>query len=60
MIEANLDDMTPQNFAYVTDDCSKPALWTCSPYRANEEGTARHLLQVLSPVDRSDALSHYF
>jgi uncharacterized protein (TIGR00299 family) protein len=59
VIEANIDDMTPQNFAYVTERLLEAgALDVFTIAGQMKKGRPGHLLQVLAPVDRSDALSH--
>jgi uncharacterized protein (DUF111 family) len=59
VVEANIDDMTPQNFGYVTDRLlDAGALDVCTVPIQMKKGRSGHLLQVLAPVDREDSLSH--
>jgi pyridinium-3,5-bisthiocarboxylic acid mononucleotide nickel chelatase len=58
VIEANIDDMTPQNFGYVTERLLESgALDVFTVPIQMKKGRPGHLLQVLSPVDRAGALS---
>src|SRR5262245_18789536 len=58
VIEANIDDMTPQNFAYVTERLlSAGALDVFTIPIQMKKGRPGQLLQVLSPWDSVDALS---
>ena len=58
VIEANIDDMTPQNFAYVTERLLEAGALDVFTFAGQmKKGRPGHLLQVLAPVDRSDALS---
>jgi len=58
VIEANIDDMTPQNFAYVTERLLEAGALDVFTFAGHmKKGRPGHLLQVLAPVDRSDALS---
>jgi pyridinium-3,5-bisthiocarboxylic acid mononucleotide nickel chelatase len=58
VIEANIDDMTPQNFGYVTElllDAGALDVFTVPIHM--KKGRPGHLLQVLAPRDVSEALS---
>lgn len=58
VIEANIDDMTPQNFGYVTEKLlGAGALDVFTVPIQMKKGRPGHLLQVLAPSDRADALS---
>jgi len=58
VIEANIDDMTPQNFAYVTERLLEAgALDVCTIPVQMKKGRSGFILQVLSPMNRCDALS---
>ena len=58
VIEANIDDMTPQNGAYVTERLlGAGALDVCTIPVQMKKGRSGFILQVLSPVNRSDVLS---
>lgn len=58
VIEANIDDMTPQNFGYVTEKLlSAGALDVFTVPVQMKKGRPGHLLQVLAPADAADALS---
>jgi pyridinium-3,5-bisthiocarboxylic acid mononucleotide nickel chelatase len=58
VIEANIDDMQPQNFAYVTERLLEAgALDVATIPLQMKKGRPGQLLQVLSPVNRSDVLS---
>src|SRR5206468_462896 len=58
VIEANIDDMTPQNFGYVTDKLlAAGALDVFTIPVQMKKGRPGHLLQVLATRDDSDALS---
>jgi pyridinium-3,5-bisthiocarboxylic acid mononucleotide nickel chelatase len=57
VIEANIDDMTPQNLAYVTERILEAgALDVCAIPVQMKKGRPGHLLQVLSPPNRREAL----
>src|ERR1051326_2617173 len=57
VIEANLDDMTPQNFGYVTDELlAAGALDVFTVPIQMKKGRPGHLLQVLAAREVSDAL----
>ena len=57
VIEANIDDMTPQNFGYVTEKLlAAGALDVFTLPVQMKKGRPGHLLQVLAPSDRADAL----
>ena len=59
VIEANIDDMTPQNFVYVTERLLEAGALDVFTFAGQmKKGRPGHLLQVLAPVDRSDELSH--
>ncbi len=58
VIEANIDDMTSQNFGYVTEKLrGAGALDVFTIPVQMKKGRPGHLLQVLSPPDIVDALS---
>jgi pyridinium-3,5-bisthiocarboxylic acid mononucleotide nickel chelatase len=58
VIEASIDDMTPQNFAYVTERLLESgALDVVTIPIQMKKGRPGHLLQVLAPPDRTGALS---
>jgi pyridinium-3,5-bisthiocarboxylic acid mononucleotide nickel chelatase len=58
VIEANIDDMSPQNFAYVTEQLlNSGALDVFTAPIQMKKGRSGHLLQVLSPSDAVDRLS---
>ena len=58
VIEANIDDMNPQNFGYVTERLLEAgALDVFTVPIQMKKGRPGHLLQVLAPQDRVDALS---
>jgi hypothetical protein len=58
VIEANIDDMTPQNFAYVTERLLETgALDVCTIPVQMKKGRSGFILQVLSPMNRCDVLS---
>jgi hypothetical protein len=58
VIEANIDDMTPQNFGYVTEKLfAAGALDVFTLPVQMKKGRPGHLLQVLAPADTADALS---
>jgi pyridinium-3,5-bisthiocarboxylic acid mononucleotide nickel chelatase len=58
VIEANIDDMTPQNFAYVTERLLEAgALDVCTIPVQMKKGRSGFILQVLSPMNRCDILS---
>jgi uncharacterized protein (TIGR00299 family) protein len=58
VIEANIDDMTPQNFGYVTELLlSAGALDVFTIPIQMKKGRPGHLLQVLAPREASEALS---
>jgi len=58
VIEANIDDMNPQNFAYVTERLlSAGALDVFTIPIQMKKGRPGHLLQVLAQSDAVDALS---
>jgi uncharacterized protein (TIGR00299 family) protein len=59
VMEASIDDMTPQTLAYATDRLlDAGALDVCVIPIQMKKGRAAHLLQVLSPVDRVEPLQH--
>jgi pyridinium-3,5-bisthiocarboxylic acid mononucleotide nickel chelatase len=59
VLEANIDDMSPQNFAYVTEALlAAGALDVFTIPVQMKKGRPGHLLQVLSPADGAEALSH--
>jgi uncharacterized protein (DUF111 family) len=58
VIEANIDDMTPQNFAYVTERLLEAgALDVCTIPVQMKKGRSGFILQVLSPMNRCNVLS---
>jgi uncharacterized protein (TIGR00299 family) protein len=58
VIEANIDDMTPQNFAYVTERLlDAGALDVCTIPIQMKKGRSGHLLQVLAPINRWEVLN---
>jgi hypothetical protein len=58
VIEANIDDMTPQNFAWVSERLLEAgALDVCTIPVHMKKGRAGYLLQVLSPMNRCDQLA---
>ncbi|HSU88101.1 MAG TPA: nickel pincer cofactor biosynthesis protein LarC [Terriglobia bacterium] len=58
VIEANIDDMTPQNFGYVTEKLlAAGALDVFTVPVQMKKGRPGHLLQVLSPAEAADGLS---
>ena len=58
VIEANIDDMSPQNFAYVTEKLlGTGALDVFTIPIQMKKGRPGNLLQVLAPADAADALS---
>jgi uncharacterized protein (TIGR00299 family) protein len=58
VIEANIDDMTPQNFGYVTDKLlAAGALDVFTVPIQMKKGRPGHLLQVLAAREALDALS---
>lgn len=58
VIEASIDDMTPQNFGYVTEKLlAAGALDVLTIPVQMKKGRPGHLLQVLAPSDQTDALS---
>jgi len=58
VIEANIDDMTPQNFAYVSERLLEAgALDVCTIPVQMKKGRSGFILQVLSPMNRCDALA---
>jgi hypothetical protein len=58
VIEANIDDMTPQNCAYVTERLLEVgALDVCTIPVQMKKGRSGFILQVLSPTNRCDVLS---
>jgi pyridinium-3,5-bisthiocarboxylic acid mononucleotide nickel chelatase len=58
VIEANIDDMTPQNFSYVTEKLlGAGALDVFTLPIQMKKGRPGHLLQVLAPADAKNALS---
>jgi hypothetical protein len=58
VIEASIDDMTPQNFAYVTERLLEAgALDVCTIPVHMKKGRSGFILQVLSPMNRCDVLS---
>lgn len=57
VIEANIDDMPPQNLAYVTERLLEAgALDACTIPIQMKKGRSGHLLQVLAPQNRRDML----
>lgn len=58
VIEANIDDMTPQNFGYVTEKLlAAGALDVFTLPVQMKKGRPGHLLQVLAPAGTADVLS---
>jgi uncharacterized protein (TIGR00299 family) protein len=58
VIEANIDDMTPQNFGYVTEQLfAAGALDVFTLPVHMKKGRPGHLLQVLAPPQTVDAIS---
>jgi uncharacterized protein (TIGR00299 family) protein len=58
VIEANIDDMSPQNFGYVTEQLlAAGALDVVTIPIQMKKSRPGHLLQVLAPPDIADALS---
>ena len=58
VIEANIDDMTPQNFGYVTETLlAAGALDVLTVPIQMKKGRPGHLLQVLAPHEVADSLS---
>jgi pyridinium-3,5-bisthiocarboxylic acid mononucleotide nickel chelatase len=58
VIEANIDDMTPQNFGYVNEKLfAAGALDVFTIPVQMKKGRPGHLLQVLTPPDAADAIS---
>src|SRR5881397_2722082 len=58
VLEANIDDMTPQNFGYVTEKLfAAGALDVLTIPVQMKKGRPGHLLQVLAERDTSDALA---
>ena len=58
VIEANIDDMTPQNFGYVTERLlAAGALDVFTIPVQMKKGRPGHLLQVLAPKDAAETLS---
>jgi len=58
VIETNIDDMTPQNFAYVTERLLEAgALDVTTVPVQMKKGRSGFVLQVLSPMNRSEILS---
>jgi uncharacterized protein (TIGR00299 family) protein len=58
VIEANIDDMTPQNFGYVTEKLlAAGALDVFTVPIQMKKGRPGHLLQVLAPAEAADDLS---
>ena len=57
VIEANIDDMAPQNLAFVTERLLEAgALDVCAIPAQMKKGRPGHLLQVLAPPNRQEAL----
>jgi hypothetical protein len=57
VVEANIDDMTPQNLAYVTERLlDAGALDVVTMPAQMKKGRSGHLLQVLAPQNRREAL----
>jgi uncharacterized protein (DUF111 family) len=57
VIEANIDDMTPQNLAYVTERLlDAGALDVVTVAVQMKKGRPGHLLQVLAPPNRREGL----
>ncbi len=58
VLEANIDDMTPQNFAFVTECLlNEGALDVVTIPIQMKKGRPGHLLQVLAPAGKADSLS---
>jgi len=58
VIEANIDDMTPQNFSYVTERLLEAGAFdVCTIPVQMKKGRSGFILQVLSPLNRCDVLS---
>lgn len=58
VIEANIDDMTPQNFGYVTEKLlAAGALDVFTVPIQMKKGRPGHLLQVLAPAETAESLS---
>jgi uncharacterized protein (DUF111 family) len=58
VIEANIDDMTPQNFGYVTEKLlNEGALDVLTVPVQMKKGRPGHLLQVLAPTPLVNAIS---
>jgi uncharacterized protein (TIGR00299 family) protein len=58
VIETNIDDMTPQNFAYVTERLLEAgALDVTTVPVQMKKGRSGFVMQVLSPMNRSEILS---
>lgn len=58
VIEANIDDMTSQNLAYVTERLLEAgALDVCTIPVQMKKGRSGYILQVLSPMNRGEVLS---
>jgi uncharacterized protein (TIGR00299 family) protein len=59
VIEANIDDMTPQNLGFVTERLLEAgALDVCAIPALMKKGRPGHLLQVLAPPNRRDVLEN--
>jgi pyridinium-3,5-bisthiocarboxylic acid mononucleotide nickel chelatase len=57
VIEANIDDMTPQNLGFVTERLLEAgALDVCAIPALMKKGRAGHLLQVLTPPNRREVI----
>jgi len=57
VIEANIDDMTPQNLAFVTERLLEAgALDVCAIPALMKKGRPGHLLQVLTPPNRREEM----
>jgi pyridinium-3,5-bisthiocarboxylic acid mononucleotide nickel chelatase len=58
VLEANIDDMTPQNFAYATERLIEAgALDVFTVPVLMKKGRPGHLLQILAPANRAEDLS---
>lgn len=58
VLETNVDDMTPQNIGYVTERLLEGgALDVLTIPVQMKKGRPGHLLQVMAPIDRTDAVS---
>ncbi len=58
VIETNVDDMTPQNIGYVTDRLLEAgALDVLTIPVQMKKGRPGHLIQILAPLERTQALS---